>query len=172
MKLKLKILAMILPVVFILDVVTKRWALDALAGGNQIQLLGGVIPLTLAFNRGAAFGLSIGNDPRWFFIPVTLLAMVLLAVLLVQSEADDYPRLVSVSLILSGALGNLFDRLRWDRGVVDFIGPVDLGFMDWPIFNVADSAISCGAVLLGISFWMEERSRAQASTTEETAPSA
>ena len=92
--------------------------------------------------------------------------------LLVQSEADDYPRLVSVSLILSGALGNLFDRLRWDRGVVDFIGPVDLGFMDWPIFNVADSAISCGAVLLGISFWMEERSRAQASTTEETAPSA
>ena len=97
--------------------------------------------------------------------------MVLLTVLLVQSTADDYPRLVSVSLILSGAMGNLFDRLRWDRGVVDFIGPVDLGFMDWPIFNVADSAISCGAVLLGISFWMEERSRARASATEETAPS-
>ena len=132
-----------------------------------MEILDGLVPLTLAFNRGAAFGISIGNDPRWFFIPVTILAMVLLATLFVQSESGDRARVVSIALILSGALGNLVDRVRWDRGVVDFIGPINLGFMDWPIFNVADSAITCGAVLLGVSFWREERARAR-----EAAPAA
>ena len=158
---KLRTLCAFLPAILVLDIVTKRWALDALAGGNRMEVLGGLVPLTLAFNRGAAFGLSIGNDPRWFFIPVTILAMVLLAVLFVQSESGDRIKVVSISLILSGALGNLVDRVRWDRGVVDFIGPIDLGFMNWPIFNVADSAITCGAVLLGVTFWREERSRAR-----------
>lgn len=157
MKHKLLYLALVLPTILVLDVLTKRWALDALAGGRRIDLLGGLVPLTLAFNRGAAFGISIGDDPRWFFVPVTLLALGLLAVLLVQAEDDDHLRLLSLSLVISGALGNLVDRLRWDRGVVDFIGPVDLGFMDWPIFNVADSCISVGAVLLAVSFWLEGR---------------
>ena len=57
---------------------------------------------------------------------------------------------------VSGAIGNLWDRVRWDRGVIDFIGPINLGFWDFPIFNVADMAITCGAVLLAISFWLEE----------------
>ncbi|MDE0356611.1 MAG: signal peptidase II [Gammaproteobacteria bacterium] len=158
---KLRILAAILPAVLLLDVITKRWALTALGGGRRMEILDGLVPLTLAFNRGAAFGISIGNDPRWFFIPVTILAMGLLAVLFIQSESGDRVKVVSIALILSGALGNLVDRVRWDRGVVDFIGPIDLGFMHWPIFNVADSAITCGAVLLGISFWREERTRAR-----------
>ena len=52
--------------------------------------------------------------------------------------------------------------------MVDFIGPIDLGFMDWPIFNVADMSITCGAVLLAISFWGEERrERAAASEVME-----
>ncbi len=63
----------------------------------------------------------------------------------------------ALGCVMAGVLGNLYDRLRWDRGVVDFIGPIDLGVMLWPIFNVADMAISCGAVLLAISFWREER---------------
>ena len=112
--------------------------------------------MTLAYNRGAAFGLSIGNDPRWFFIPVTVLALGLLAGLLLKTDDQDRFRIFALALVSTGALGNLIDRVRWDRGVVDFIGPIDLGFMDWPIFNVADMAISCGAVALAISFWMEE----------------
>jgi signal peptidase II len=74
-----------------------------------------------------------------------------------QAEQRDWLRLVSISMVVAGALGNLYDRVRWDRGVVDFIGPIDLGVMDWPIFNVADMAISCGAVMLAVSFWLEER---------------
>lgn len=161
----------ILPVVIVLDLISKSWALTALDGGHQIELLGGWIPLTLAFNRGAAFGLTLGSDPRLFFIPVTVVALILLVVLMVQAENTDWVRLISVSLVISGALGNLYDRIRWDRGVVDFIGPINLGVMDWPIFNVADMAISCGAVLLALSFWAEEKRarRAQAQSDEAVA---
>ena len=155
LKTKAYFLASVLPLVLLLDIVTKRWALEAL-NGQPSELFGGLVPLTLAFNRGAAFGLSIGNDPRWFFIPVTILALGLLTVLVVQTDSADKFRILALSLVLTGALGNLIDRVRWDRGVVDFIGPINLGFMDWPIFNVADMAISCGAVALAISFWMEE----------------
>ena len=157
MKRKLVFLGALLPVILVLDIVTKRWALETLRGSPIHDFLGGYVPLTLAFNRGAAFGISIGGDPRWFFIPITLLALGLLVALFIQAEPKDHVRVLSLSLVVSGALGNLIDRLRWDRGVVDFIGPIDLGFMNWPIFNVADMAISCGAVLLAISFWQEEK---------------
>jgi signal peptidase II len=164
-------LGTIVPVILVLDILSKRWALDELSVQSS-ELFGGLVPLTLAFNRGAAFGLSIGNDPRWFFIPVTLLAMVLLAFLLVRTEETDRFRIFALSLVMTGALGNLIDRVRWERGVVDFIGPIDLGFMDWPIFNVADMAISCGAVALAISFWMEDtEERAQQFETATEDPS-
>lgn len=170
MKSKLWVLGTILPTILVLDIVTKRWALDTLRGAPQPDFLGGFVPLTLAFNRGAAFGISIGSDPRWFFIPITVLALGLLVTLFLQAEKGDRLRIVSLSLVVSGALGNLIDRVRWDRGVVDFIGPIDLGFMDWPIFNVADMAISCGAVLLAISFWLEERRHAAASGAVMSGP--
>jgi signal peptidase II len=144
------------PVVMALDVVTKRWALDTLALESS-ELFGGLMPLTLAFNKGAAFGMRIGDDSRWFFIPVTIVALILLGVLFRQAEQRDYLRITSISLVVSGAVGNLYDRVRWDRGVVDFLGPADLIFWDFPIFNVADMAISCGAILLAISFWIEEQ---------------
>ncbi len=172
MKQKLVALAAIFPIVIVLDLITKNWALTGLEGGQRMELFFGWVPLTLAFNRGAAFGLSLGNDPRWFFIPITILAMVLLLVLLKQAEPGDWLRVISVSLVVSGAFGNLYDRVRWDRGVVDFIGPIDLGVMLWPIFNVADMAISCGAVLLAISFWREEREEhAAAALPSDTPPS-
>ena len=172
MRAKLAIFGVIFPVIVILDLITKKWALDALSGGRRIDLANGLLPLTLAFNKGAAFGIRLGDDSRWFFVPVTIVALVLLGLLLVQSRKDDFLRVVALSLVVSGAVGNLYDRLRWSRGVVDFIGPVDLGFADFPIFNVADIAITCGAILLALSFWLEEREerRAAATTAEATAP--
>jgi signal peptidase II len=146
----------IFPVVMVLDLVTKRWALEALPGQPR-ELFGGLVPLTLAYNKGAAFGIGLGEDSRWFFVPVTLVALALLGVLLRQAGDRDYLRISAISLVVSGALGNLYDRLRWSRGVVDFVGPIDLGFWDFPIFNVADMAITCGAILLALSFWAEEQ---------------
>jgi signal peptidase II len=162
LKAKLAIFGVIFPLIMILDLISKRWALEALAGGRRIELLGGFVPLTLAFNRGAAFGIRIGEDSRWFFVPITVIALVLLGMLLVQARRNDLLRVTSLSLVVAGAVGNLFDRVRWSRGVVDFIGPIDLGFANFPIFNVADIAITCGAVLLAVSFWLEEREERRA----------
>ena len=151
---------MIVALVVALDLATKSWALRTLSGGRAIEALGGLLPLNLTFNRGAAFGITIGDDPRWFFVPMTLVAVVFLVLIIWQTRPAESWRRTAAALVLGGALGNLYDRVRWDAGVVDFIGPVDLGFMDWPIFNVADSAITCGATLLAISFIAEDvRSR-------------
>ncbi len=165
MKAKLTMVGIILPVVLVLDRMTKRWAESSL-GGRRMELLDGLVPLTLAHNRGAAFGIELGSNPRVFFIPITILALVLLGALLVQAGKRDYLRVLALSLVISGALGNLYDRITNVLGVVDFIGPINLGFMHWPIFNVADMAITTGAVLLALSFWMEER----AGETEEPEP--
>jgi len=164
-RLKLVIFALTFSPIIILDLVTKRWALEALSYSSS-QLFGGLIPLTLAFNKGAAFGISIGDDSRWFFVPVTIVALALLGGLLKQASKSDFLKIFSISLVISGALGNLYDRVRWSRGVVDFIGPIDLGRWDFPIFNVADMAISCGAILLAISFWMEEQAQSRSRASE------
>ncbi|MDT8368325.1 MAG: signal peptidase II [Longimicrobiales bacterium] len=157
--------------ILVLDWLTKRWALDALPNNPQ-ELLGGLLPLTLAFNRGAAFGLSIGDDSRWFFVPVTILALGLIVALYRQAESDDLLRLGALAFVAAGALGNLWDRVRWDRGVVDFLGPVDLGFWDFPIFNVADVAITTGAMMLALSFWIEERQDRETEGDREPSSSA
>jgi signal peptidase II len=166
---KLKLFGIIFPVVIALDLISKRWALEALADHRRIDLAGGLVPLTLAYNKGAAFGLSIGEDSRWFFVPVTILALFLLVHLFREARADDRLRLAALSFIMAGAIGNLYDRLRWSRGVVDFIGPIDLGFWHFPIFNVADMGISCGAVLLAFSFWQEDRAERRASVPVQEA---
>lgn len=166
--LKARVFLAVVPAVLLVDWITKAWALAERSGdpGPFGELLGGLVPLTLAYNKGAAFGLSVGEDSRWFFIPVTFVALGLIGMLYRQAESDDVLRLGALSLVVAGAVGNLWDRIRWDRGVVDFLGPIDLGIYDFPIFNVADIAISTGAVLLAISFWQEER-RASASARAE-----
>lgn len=170
MKQKLTIFGLIFPVVLVLDLVTKRWALEALDGGRQIELLGGLLPLTLAFNKNAAFGIGFGDDTRWFFVPVTILALVLLGALFRQAERGDVLRVSALSFVIAGAVGNLYDRVRWSEGVVDFLGPVDLGLWDFPIFNIADTAITCGAILLAISFWQEERRERAAAAASSPPP--
>jgi signal peptidase II len=164
---KLTIFGVAFPVVMFLDLITKKWALSALADGHRGELLGGLVPLTLAYNKGAAFGIRIGEDSRWFFVPITIIALVLLGVLLKQAEEKDYLRMSAITLVVTGAVGNLYDRVRWSRGVVDFIGPIDLGFWDFPIFNVADMSITCGAILLAMSFWAEEKAERRAAAAED-----
>jgi signal peptidase II len=165
---KYLIFGLTFPVIIALDVMTKKWALVALEFESS-ELFGGLLPLTLAFNKGAAFGIRVGEDSRWFFIPVTIIALTLLTVLFRQAEDRDYLRIGSISLVVSGAVGNLYDRMRWSEGVVDFLGPVDLWLWDFPIFNVADMAITCGAILLAISFWFEEQEERAREAAEKTA---
>jgi signal peptidase II len=165
-KQRLVLAALVVGSIVFADIATKRWALATLYHGYIVEGLGGWVPLTLAFNQGIAFGLPLPQAGRWLIIIATVVVLYVLTTLFIRAERGDWMRLLSIELVAAGALGNLIDRVRWDRGVVDFIGPIDLGFMHWPIFNIADMAITTGAVLLGISLWREESALAAAAQAE------
>lgn len=154
MKQKLTLALSLVLGILVTDIATKRWALEALSRSGTVEGLFG-IPLTLAYNTGIAFGLDVPEAGRWLLIVASVLVVGMLTVMFRHARPNDWVRLTSLSLVAAGALGNLIDRVRWDRGVVDFIGPIDLGFMLWPIFNVADMAITVGAALLALTMWKE-----------------
>lgn len=119
-------------------------------------VLGDWVRLTLVYNPGAAFGLHLGPGSRWIFTGLTLVALVVMWRLYRHGPPDARWRSWALALVSGGATGNLIDRLRSPRGVVDFI---DLGIdtTRWPTFNVADIAVSGGALLLAIVLWDEDR---------------
>jgi signal peptidase II len=147
----------VLAVVATIDVVTKAFAERALAPQRiPHDVFGDVVRFTLVYNPGAAFGLHLGAQSRWIFTVLTIVALVILGRLYLATKRGDLTRTLSLALVCAGALGNLLDRLRSDMGVVDFL---DVGFGDarWPTFNVADMAVSIGAVLLAWVLWQEDR---------------
>jgi signal peptidase II len=163
-KQKLTLALSLVLTILVADILTKKWALTALppSGATYIGKFG--IPLTLAYNKGIAFGLDVPEAGRWILIVASVLVVVLRAAMFRHARPNDWIRIVSLSLVAAGALGNLIDRVRWNQGVVDFIGPIDLGFMLWPIFNVADMAITTGACLLALTMWRD--GSAHAAVTE------
>lgn len=147
-----------------LDVLTKRWAESALLPFPPVEVLGEWLRLRLVYNRGAAFGLHLGPYSRWIFLAIALVAVVAIAWKARDADWRDWLRQVAAALVVGGAAGNLIDRIRGSAGVVDFID-VGVGALRWPTFNVADIGVSCGAVGLAISFWLEDARRARAEAT-------
>jgi signal peptidase II len=148
--------------IVLLDAFTKILAVDQLVPSHlPRRVIGETLRLTLVFNPGAAFGLHLGPFSRWIFTALTIGALVLLWELYRTTRAGDMLRTLALSLVCGGALGNLVDRLKSGRGVVDFID-VGVGSVRWPTFNVADMAVTCGAVLLAIVLWKEDTAAAAA----------
>ena len=138
------------------DVVTKRLVMSRLAYGIPHDVLGDVVRFTLVFNRGAAFGTTVGEASRWIFTALALAILFVLVRMAHNASPAEGWKLFALGLICGGAIGNLVDRLRWTQGVVDFVD-VGLGEHRFWVFNVADSAVSVGAVLLVLILWSEER---------------
>jgi signal peptidase II len=137
-----------------LDQLTKAWVVANLADGPR-SIVGETIELRLARNPGGAFSLFIGFTP---LLAVLAIAVAIVLVRVVQRTKDPI-MIVGLSLVLGGALGNLTDRVFRSPGflrgeVVDFIH-----VSAWPTFNVADSAITIGAVLLVIWGWRDRDER-------------
>ncbi len=125
--------------VIILDQATKFFALKFLQLNTPVPLIKNFFNLTLVYNRGAAFGFF---QNHWLvFIPATILAIGLILMHL-RNKSNSWMLKLSLSLILGGAIGNLIDRVRLGF-VVDF-----LDFRVWPVFNIADSAITIAALVL------------------------
>ena len=133
---------------FALDVWTKRWATETLANRDSIPVLGDFLRLTYTRNSGVAFGLGAGtNFPFYLF---SLLAAAAILVLFLRGRVQGRVREVALALIFGGALGNLVDRITTGL-VVDFI---EIGVRHWrfPVFNVADSAVTVGVALFALAW--------------------
>lgn len=139
--------------VLFLDQLTKRLATIYLSGRGPIKLIDGLLDLTYVRNKGAAFGLLAEASARVripFFLAITLVAFYLLWRFFRRIPEGVVLLTVAISLIFSGALGNLIDRTRQGE-VVDFID-LYVGSYHWPAFNLADLSITTGAFLLVLYF--------------------
>ena len=155
---KLGVLGGVLGGVLLLDLVTKLLVQRTLTLYQQVNLIGDYVRLTYIHNPGAAFGITLGppGASRYIFLFLSLIALGALAAMYWVTPAKDKVRLSSIALICAGALGNLLDRLRSAQGVVDFLD-VGVGDLRWPVFNVADIAVTVGAIFLALSLWREEQ---------------
>ena len=127
-----------------IDRVTKLFFYDLLSYGESLPIIRNFLHMTLVHNTGIAFGFF--KDRGIIFIIIPIVAIILLAVNLYyyrqNNEALSRTYIIAFSLILGGAIGNLIDRIIYGY-VIDFID-----FRIWPVFNIADSAITIGAVLI------------------------
>ena len=146
----------VLIAVLVADLVTKAIAEYALVPQRMPrEVIGDFVRFTLVYNPGAAFGLHLGGYSRWIFMALTVGALFVLGRLYRTTRDSDWPRALAIGLVCAGALGNLVDRIRSPRGVVDFID-VGIGDMRWPTFNIADMAVSIGAFLLAWVLWGDD----------------
>jgi signal peptidase II len=128
------------------DQITKLVASTSLSARGSIRLLGDVVRFTLVRNPGVAFGLKFGP---WAHVPLTIVSaavVLVLAVILARKGAVGGRAGAALAAVLGGAVGNLVDRLRFGM-VVDFID-VGIGTTRWPVFNIADSAVTLGVLYL------------------------
>ena len=127
-----------------LDQLTKILATNNLLLNQSLPVIKNIFHLSLIHNRGAAFGILKNQIPLFIFTSLSAITLIIF-----NLKDERYRKLniysLSLGLILSGALGNFIDRLFFGY-VIDF-----LDFRIWPVFNVADSAITIGAILLGYS---------------------
>jgi signal peptidase II len=143
--------------VIALDVFTKVLAVQYLKPQHvPHRIIGDVVRFTLAYNPGAAFSMSLGDYSRLVFGGFALVALVVLWWLYRTGKPDDAVRSLALGLTWGGAAGNLIDRFRSHLGVVDFID-IGVGDVRFWTFNVADSAVTVGAILLALVLWREDR---------------
>jgi signal peptidase II len=144
-------------IVILLDFVSKKLAVQKLMPLHVPHpLVGEFVRFTLAYNPGAAFSMSLGPYSRHIFGAFALAALVILWMLYRSSKPGDTLRSLALGLAWGGAAGNLVDRFISPAGVVDFID-VGVGNVRFWTFNVADSAVTVGALLLAFVLWREDR---------------
>lgn len=146
----------VLGAVLFLDILTKQLVQRSLHLYQQVDVIGDYVRLTYIHNPGAAFGIHLGPYSRFIFLFLSLVALAALAGMYWFTSAKDKVRLASIALICAGAIGNLLDRIRSAAGVVDFLD-VGVGDVRWPVFNIADIAVTTGAIFLAISLWREDQ---------------
>ena len=148
-------------VVVILDQLTKLWIDSSMTLHERLPLIDGFFDLTLAYNPGAAFSFlaDAGGWQRWFFTILSTVVTLILVVWLKRLQAHEKITAVALALIIGGAIGNLIDRIAYGH-VIDFL-LVYYQQWSWPAFNVADSAISIGVILMLLALFHSSPSQSE-----------
>jgi signal peptidase II len=141
-----------------LDIVTKYLVVRYYGFGDRTDFLNGFLRIALVYNEGGVFGILQGHKNLFLIVSVVVLALMVIYYFFEKNKSILFN--TSMALIVSGAIGNIIDRLVPGRpGVVDFISVGVDGIYRWPSFNVADSSIVVGAFLLILVFYREEMKR-------------
>ena len=141
--------ALLVALIFALDQYTKQLIVAAWKLGESLPVIPCFFSLTYLRNRGGAFGLFSDLPEGWrvaFFVVFAVVTVAALVWMLRSTARSDFVQRLALTAVIGGAAGNLWDRVR-DGEVVDFFD-VYVRDWHWPAFNVADSFISCGVVLL------------------------
>ncbi|MEC7885457.1 MAG: signal peptidase II [Pseudomonadota bacterium] len=142
----------IISLIFIIDIYTKNLALENLLLNSPLEI-NNFFNLTLVFNHGAAFSIlsEAGGWQKWLFI---IMSIIIVSILVILLKIDNDENKIALSLIIGGALGNLFDRITYGY-VIDFLEFHYQNFY-WTIFNFADITISIGIIMLIYSLFCKK----------------
>jgi signal peptidase II len=148
--------------VILFDRLSKNWIVHHIRAGYDIKIIPGIFRLSHVLNTGAAFSLLENfppNEVRIGLISFSVIAAGIVLAMLWRTGRTLNLTSVSLALILGGAIGNMYDRIRFHH-VVDFLA-VKIYHYNWPDFNVADSAIVIGACLLLLEIFLPQSSDSQ-----------
>jgi signal peptidase II len=132
----------------LMDVVSKKMAVNRLSPAYvPHNIVDNILRFTLAYNPEGAMSFSLGPSSRWWFVLLSVGTLVVLLYMYRQTPREDRLQIASIALICGGAVGNLLDRIKSPRGVVDFID-IGIGSHRFWTFNLADLAVTLGTALL------------------------
>ena len=151
-------------VLLIADRFTKILAVEHLSDAGSIPFIPGILDFTLVYNEGVAFGLFTGAN--LVFVVVALLVSLSVITYLLYGRSHKLIEVVSLGLIVAGALGNLVDRIRISA-VIDFIRTT---FVEFPVFNIADSCVTIGCLMLMLYIIVLTRKNTKSGSKKNTEP--
>jgi signal peptidase II len=151
-------------VALVLDQLSKWWVMESMHLYESVSVIGHFFRFTYIHNPGAVFGLRLGG--AYFHLALAVVALVFVCVLLWRLPPGSLWPAVGLALVLGGAIGNMIDRLRFGV-VIDFL---DFGVGDtrWWIFNLADSWVSVGTVLLLFTYGLQSSDEADDDAIQDT----
>jgi len=139
-----------------LDQFTKYWVSVKLREGDEIEIIPGFFKLSYTENPGIAFGMLNNGNVKWLLVAVSVAAIAVVVYYMSRTSISNTLLLWALALLAAGISGNLVDRFRLGR-VIDFILLYYKGYQ-WPVFNIADTAITIGAALMAIELFLSPQS--------------
>lgn len=138
--------------VMLFDQFTKYWVSMKLREGDEIDIIRGFFKFSYTENPGIAFGMLNNGNVKWLLVAISVAAIMVVVYYMRRTPTSNTLLLWSLALLAAGICGNLIDRVRLGR-VIDFIL---LYYRDyqWPVFNIADTAITIGAALMAIELFL------------------